>query len=376
MTVATENCNALPTGYQLEEYRILSIIGQGDFGITYLAQDTKKNYQVALKEYFPKNLAIRENSNNVVQPKIQQDEKNFIWGLERFFKEGQILTNFQHPNIVRVLRSFKVHNTAYIVMEYEQGQNLSNVLKEKGTISEAEIISILPPLLSGLHAIHEAGFLHQNIKPDSIYLRDKNHTPVLLDFGAARYAIGRLHRSVEPIVTAGYAPFEQYQIKGPQGPWTDIYALGAVLYRAVSGQTPIEVLKRIDAITRQKEEDPLSPAIQIGHHHYSENLLQGIDWALQIAEEDRPQTVQQWAKTLLPKSSKPLKFYHSIVSFDRPKKRRFNRWVFASVILTIMGFNVGYVFYTEQRIAHLQQQKIFLLKLLTVFKQNQIEFQK
>ncbi|MDM8568966.1 serine/threonine-protein kinase [Thiotrichales bacterium HSG1] len=218
MTIETHS--ALVTGCQLKKYRVLSVIGQGNFGITYLAQDTKQNHQVAIKEYFPDKLAIREG--NSIQPKSQQDEKNFLWGLTRFSQESESLRNLKHPNIVQALDLFEENNTAYVVMEYEQGRNLEHVLE--GNLSETEIKAILPPLLSGVYAVHEAGFLHQNIKPSCIYLRDKDNTPVLLGFGTANYALGRLQR--EAIVTPGYAPFEQYQTKGPQGPWTDIYALG------------------------------------------------------------------------------------------------------------------------------------------------------
>ncbi len=369
MTIETHL--ALATGYQLKEYRILSVIGQGDFGITYLAQDTKQNKQVAIKEYFPDSLAIRENDS--IQPKSQQDEKNLIWGLERFSQEGKSLTNLNHPNVVRVLNFFKANNTAYVVMEYEQGQNLEHVLNN--TLSEDEIKAILPALLSGVHAVHEAGFLHQNIKPSSIYLRDKDHTPVLLNFGTANYAMGRLHRKA--IVTPGYAPFEQYQTKGPQGPWTDIYALGAILYRAVTGKTPLEVLDRINEITRNKSADPLLPIVEITKKKYSDSLLHGIEWALQIAEEDRPQTVQQWANSLLPNFSKTLKR----CEVAQNRKVHVNRWIVVALIM--VAVNIGYVIYSKYNISQLQQEyaqllqdtdikQVKLQKNLTIIEQNLI----
>ncbi|MBE9563355.1 MAG: SUMF1/EgtB/PvdO family nonheme iron enzyme [Proteobacteria bacterium] len=345
MTIETHS--ALVTGCQLKEYRILSVIGQGDFGITYLAQDTKKNHQVAIKEYFPDNLATREGDS--IQPKSQQDEKNFIWGLDRFSQEGKLLTALKHPNVVRVLNFFKENNTAYIVMEYEQGRNLEHVLEN--TLPENKIKDILLPLLSGVHAIHDAGFLHQNIKPNSIYLRDKDNTPVLLNFGTANYAMGRLHRKA--IVTPGYAPFEQYQTKGPQGPWTDIYALGAILYRAITGKTPIEVLERINAITRNKSADPLIPIVDMVKGKYSDGLLQGIEWALQIAEEDRPQTIKQWAITLIPDSAKVLKQCETVSPGNKTMKL-FNRWSIAAAIIIIL--NVSYVIYVSYSAANLKQQ--------------------
>jgi len=352
MTVATKKHRPLPTSYQLKEYRILSIIGEGDFGITYFAQDTKRNRKVAIKEYFPRDLAEREESYEILPH--SEHEKNYAWGLGQFVQEGYKLANFRHPNIVRVLHYFEWYNTAYIIMEYEQGQSLASILKSSETLTEAEIIEFLPPLLEGLQAVHEAGFLHQDIKPDSIYLRDKDHSPVLLDFGAARYALGHLRRDVSTIITPGYAPFEQYQIKGSQSYWTDIYALGAVLYHTVGG-TPVEFMERIDAIKRRKESDPLVPAVEIGGKHYSVQLLQGIDWALQLAEEDRPQTVQMWAKTLVPKSHAwnlhlPVK-PHSVNGH--------HQWVLAGLIVAMIVLSVGYIFYTEQRLSELQQQQRF-----------------
>jgi len=349
MTTTTENRHALPTGYQLQDYRLISIIGHGGFGITYLAKDTKLNHEVAIKEYFPNDLAIRENDHNV-HPKSHQDKENFAWGLERFLQEGQTLATFQHPNIVRVLRYFEAHNTAYIVMEYEQGQSLSSAIKNKGTATEAFLLEIVSPLLEGLQAVHEAGLLHRDIKPDNIYLRDKDHSPVLLDFGAARYAIGSRSRSVTTIVTPGYTPFEQYQTKGDQGPWTDIYALGAVLYRIISDKIPVEAPKRVNAIKLREEADPLPPATKIGRKHYSERLLRNIDWALEIAEKDRPQTVSQWAEALLPPPS-PTEQAKQAKPVNRPI------WPIYLVGAIAITLTLGYVIYTSQRLAQLHQQQ-------------------
>jgi len=346
--ILTKSRNVLPTGYQLQEYRILSVLGHGGFGITYLAQDTKLNLRVAIKEYFPTDLAVREESYSV-QPKFQKYKKNFVWGLKGFLKEGQALATFQHPSIVRVLRYFEAHNTAYIVMEYEQGQSLSNALKNASTFTEAQIMTILPPLLSGLQAVHEKGFLHRDIKPGNIYLRDKDNTPVLLDFGAARYALGNLSRSITALVTPGYTPFEQYQTKGPLGPWTDIYAVGAVLYRAISGQKPVEAPARINMVKLNDEKDPLEPITKIGRRKYSKHLLQGIDWALQISEKDRPQNVEEWAAAML--------FPLEPSSPPHPKNRG---WILAGVIVAT-GFNVGYFIYHH---AQLRQQKTLAIQKL------------
>ncbi|MCK5718606.1 MAG: SUMF1/EgtB/PvdO family nonheme iron enzyme [Thiomargarita sp.] len=351
--ILTKSRSVLPIGYQLKEYRIQAVLGHGGFGITYLAQDTKLNYRVAIKEYFPTDLAVREEKHHV-QAKFQKYKQNFLWGLERFLKEGQALATFQHPNIVRVLRYFEAHNTAYIVMEYEQGQSLSNALKSGAILTEDEIIAILPLLLAGLQAVHENGFLHRDIKPGNIYLRDKDNTPVLLDFGAARYALGNRSRSITALVTPGYTPFEQYQTKGDLGAWTDIYAVGAVLYRAISGHKPVESPTRINVVKLNNEKDPLKPIIQIGRKNYSKRLLQGIDWALQISEKDRPQTVKDWADMMLPKS------YHSFHSNKSNlsttiNKNTVNIWSI-SIFLLITLFHLGYFLYGQHFISQWQQQ--------------------
>jgi serine/threonine protein kinase len=302
MTDTIEYHNTLPIGYRLQDYEIQAIIGVGGFGITYLAKDMHLNHKVAIKEYFPNDLAVRDNTHSV-QPKSQQDSQGFAWGLERFIQEARTLAQFKHLNIVRVLRFFEGHNTGYIVMEYERGQSLEEALKGGETATEEELMTILPPLLDALGTLHNANFLHRDIKPSNIYLRDKDNSPVLIDFGAARYDVSSRSRSVTSIVTPGYAPFEQYESDGSrQGAWTDIYALGAVLYRTIGGERPTEATKRIGDTMRGRP-DPLKPAVEVGRGHYSERLLQGIDSALQVLEKDRPQTVAAWAEVLLGKSS-------------------------------------------------------------------------
>ena len=289
--------NALPIGYHLHEYIIQSVLGDGGFGITYLAKDTELNALVAIKEYLPNELAIREN-DRTVRAKSSQDLEYFTWGLERFFKEARILAQFKHYNIVRVLRFFKAHQTAYIVMEYEEGQSLAKVFPTNKTATEAQLMKILPPLLNALETVHQAGYLHRDIKPDNIYLRKKDNSPVLLDFGAARYIVGSRTQYLTTMTTAGYAPFEQYAVESNHGTWSDIYSLGAVLYRLINGKTPIDAIQRVDAIRRRKA-DPLVRAVDIGRNRYSKSLLQAIDWAVKINENERPQNVKVWRAKLL-----------------------------------------------------------------------------
>jgi formylglycine-generating enzyme required for sulfatase activity/serine/threonine protein kinase len=304
MPKPTNHRNALPIAHQLQEYRLQSILGHGGFGITYLAHDTALDAPVAIKEYLPNDLAVRERDYSV-QPKSQQDADEFAWGLERFIQEARTLARFKHPNIVRVLRFFQAHNTAYIVMDYEQGRSLAEAIKEGETAEEAELMSLLLPLLDGLKTVHNAGYLHRDIKPSNIYLRDSDNSPVLIDFGSARYDVGSRSRSVTTIVSPGYSPFEQYQSDGNHGPWTDIYALGAVLYRTIGGKTPLESTKRIDAIFIYNKPDPLKPAVELGQRRYAKHLLEAIDWALQARETERPQNVAEF-KTAIFSHSTPI----------------------------------------------------------------------
>lgn len=300
----TTNYHNLSIDYQLHDYQIQAILGEGHFGITYLAFSSKLHQPVVLKEYFPKQLAIRQDEQTV-HPQSESEQELFQFGLEQFIQEGQALAQLQHPNIVQILEVFSLHNTAYWVMRYEQGQNLAEALEQGDTATQAEITEILPPLLSALTVLHEAGCLHQDIKPKHICFRDEDHSPVLLEFGAARYALATRKKSkLSIMVTPGYAPFEQYQNEENQGAWTDIYALGAVLYHAISGNRPLEATTRVKAKLKN-ETEPLPPAIQIGDKQYSESLLQGIDWALAILDKDRPQTVKEWEELIFPQLLEP-----------------------------------------------------------------------
>jgi serine/threonine protein kinase len=217
----TQQLHALPPGYEIEGYRIEGTLGTGGFGVTYLAREISLDRLVAIKEYLPADISVRDTRHNTVHPIDRDDEETFDWGLERFRGEALTLVSFRHANIVAVLRFFEANGTAYMVMDYEQGSSLGDILRDAGTLPEHEIHEILFPLLDGLDRVHRAGFLHRDIKPDNIYIR-ADGSPVLLDFGAARLAVGQKGQHMTGLVTVGYAPPEQYDSGSPQGPWTDI----------------------------------------------------------------------------------------------------------------------------------------------------------
>ena len=285
----TDYLHALPPGYRIQEYELVRVLGSGGFGITYLGYDHNLDKAVAIKEYLPNDLAVRADNNSVL-PKSTQDKADYEWGLERFLNEAQTLARFDHRHIIKIHRFFRVHGTGYIVMEYAEGETLSALLQRKGTLTEAELKQILFPILDGLEAVHRADFLHRDIKPGNIVIRDDG-SPVLIDFGSARQAVVSKSRSVTAIVTPGYAPIEQYSTKGHQGPWTDIYGLGAVCYRCLTGAQP-------DDATQRLRKDPLVPAAQRCEGKASASLLRAIDEALRVDEGERPKSIKVWRSEL------------------------------------------------------------------------------
>jgi serine/threonine protein kinase len=203
--------------------------------------------------------------------------------------ESRTVASFRHPNIVRVMRFFEANGTAYMVMEFVEGAALGEWIKTRRPLAEAQAAAIVAPLLEGLEVIHKAGYMHRDVKPGNIYIRDDG-SPVLLDFGSAR------QRAVEltAVVSPGYAPFEQYHSQGKQGPWSDIYALAGVLYWMVTGTMPLEAPARVRA-------DQMAAAVQAADRaRFRPEFLAAIDWALAPFEDQRPQTVAEWRAALLP----------------------------------------------------------------------------
>lgn len=288
--------DVLPSGFELHWYELKSILGRGAFGVTYLAQDKNLDQLVAIKEYFPNEFSMRD-SGCTVHPTTSKNKEMYEWGLSRFIREARTLAKFKHPNIVRVLSVFENNNTAYMVMEYEHGKELSRLFKEKAHFTEQELLDIFLPVVEGLKLVHDAGFIHRDIKPSNIYIRADN-SPVLIDFGSARQVAGAPTRVLTSLITYGYAPFEQYnESEDKQGPWTDIYALGASLFFGLTNKLPIEPLARGSSMLSTGI-DPYQPLSVTLEGRYSASFLRTIDHALSFHAHERPQDVITWASML------------------------------------------------------------------------------
>ena len=290
---SADHPDALPGGHRVQEYEFLSVLGVGGFGITYLAKDTLLNRKVAIKEYLPRDFAIR-TADHSVRPRSSPESENYTWGLERFLDEARTLAQLNHPGIIRVYKYFEAHGSGYIVMEYVEGETLSERLRHENTLDESQLMAILNPLIEGLEQVHAAGYLHRDITPKNILLR-KDGSPVLIDFGSARQVLGVRSRSVTAVATAGYAPLEQYSTRGrQQGPWTDIYGLSAVAYRCITGIAPKDATERAQG-------EVLTPASKLAKDQYAKDLLTAIDRGLSIKVEDRPKNLKTWCSLWMQK---------------------------------------------------------------------------
>ena len=302
-----DNLLALPIGTELAgDYRIAKVLGAGGFGITYLAEETPLNRGVAIKEYFPSDFAARENTT-LVRSKSRGLDEDYRWGLDRFIEEAQALATFDHANIVRVYRYFRQNNTGYMVLKLEDGVSFKAWLDKLGRRPlQAELDAVVAPLLDALETIHARSFLHRDIAPDNIMIRPDG-SPVLIDFGSARREVASHLSTMSVLVKPGYSPAEQYAQDGRrQGPWTDIYALAATLYHAVTGRRPA------DAPGRMQRDELVAAEFAATQGVYRTGFLQAIDAALRLAVEARPQSIAEWRKMLL----------HSAHTVAPPKPQR------------------------------------------------------
>lgn len=282
----------LQTGTVLDgKYRIERVIGSGGFGITYEAFDIGLAAPVAIKEYYPSQFGVRDATYSV-RPRSERDREIFDRLLASFLREARTLNQFEHPAIVRVLSVFESYGTAYMVMKYETGPSLKAWLADLVRLpTQSELDRLVPPLLDALEMMHNADFLHRDIAPDNIIVR-ADGSPVLLDFGASRRVMGEMTGTLTGVVKKGYSPQEQYATDSrSQGPWTDIYALGATLYRCISGETPNEATERM-------LDDSTLPAVEAGAGRYRHEFLAAIDAAIVLRPKERPASIAIWREML------------------------------------------------------------------------------
>jgi serine/threonine protein kinase len=282
--------HALPVGTRVESYEIRDVLGVGGFGITYRAFDHNLECDVAIKEYLPSQFAVRQGDSTVT-PKTDGDAPAYEYGLKRFLEEARTLAKFRESHIVRVVRYLEAHHTAYLVMDYEAGEPLSAILSREMHLDEARITAIVVPILEGLRVVHAKNILHRDIKPANICLR-RDGTPVLLDFGSARQALEQKSQVLTGVVTPGYAPIEQYFSDGRQGPWTDIYAIGATMYHCAIGVAPVVATERL-ALIQDKEADPVARAADLLRNRFSVHFLEALVAMMKPNAKDRPQTVDE-----------------------------------------------------------------------------------
>ena len=276
----------LPAKTALRGYEIKSVLGQGAFGITYRALDTTLHRDVAIKEYLPTTLALREGRATVL-PRSADHVEQFAWGRERFLEEARVLARLDRTSsIIRVFDFLEANGTAYMVMALVEGETLAKRLMREQRLTPEAVERILFPLLDGLEEVHASTFLHRDIKPANIMLDGKGQ-PTLIDFGASRAAMSDRSTTMTAIFTPGYAAAEQFITSAKLGPWTDIYGLSATLYHAITGRSPPSAVERI-------LNDEYQPLRELQPAGYPPGLLAGIDAGLAVRAPDRPQSIAEW----------------------------------------------------------------------------------
>ena len=282
----------LPPGTRIHDYRIDRVLGEGGFGIVYLATDVVLERQVAIKEYLPSSMAARAGQSLTVLVKSPEHEETFQIGLRSFVNEAKLLARFDHPALLKVHQFWEENGTAYMAMPYYQGPTLKAALARLGRLpTEREVRAWLMPLLDALEVLHNEHCYHRDIAPDNILITD--HGPLLLDFGAARRVIGDLTHALTAMLKPGFAPIEQYgDMPGvTQGPWTDIFALASVLYAAISGRRTVASVERL-------LDDQLQPLAVVAAGRCGNAFLAAIDRALAVRPKDRPQSIAEFRALL------------------------------------------------------------------------------
>jgi serine/threonine protein kinase len=280
----------LQEGSPLQNYRIIRVLAAGGFSFVYLAHDAN-GAPVAIKEYLPSTLALRVNG--AAHPQIpEEDLAKFRYGMKCFFEEAGAIAHLTHPNVVRVLDFFRANETVYLVMRYERGRTLQeHIRSRRGAVEEIWLRNTFAQLLDGLREVHKNKLLHLDIKPANVYLRNDG-TPLLIDFGAVRQMLSEKGMKLPPTYTPGFASPESHARRELLGPWSDIYSVGATMYACFAGAAPQPANARL-------EEDLMVPARRAWPGKYSAELLDIVDWCLQLDHLKRPQSVLALQKALL-----------------------------------------------------------------------------
>lgn len=288
---SSETSDALPKHTMIGEFEIVGIIGEGGFGTVYLAIDHSLQRRVALKEYRPALLATRQGQSVMVRSTRHADA--FEAGLKSFMNEARTLARFDHPALIHVYRVWQQNNTAYMAMPLCEGKSLTMMIRDNpGIATQSWVLSMIMPLLEAVGTLHGSNIYHRDIAPDNVLIQD-NGQPMLLDFGAARQIATDRTQALTVILKPGYAPIEQFadDPSMKQGPWTDIYALGATMYFAITGRAPPNSVARLAG-------DPMAPLAAMLDGSYAPEFLDAIDKALAVRPRDRPQSIAEF-RTLL-----------------------------------------------------------------------------
>lgn len=340
--------NVLPIGAVLGEFEIVDLIGWGGFGIVYLAYDHSLQRQVALKEYMPSSLAIRD-ARGFVTIRSENHKETFEAGLKSFINEAQLLAHFNHSSLLKVYQFWRSNGTAYMVMPLYQGKTLKEKMSNDNTsLDEKWLKNILFHLLDALRILHNDQCYHRDISPDNIIIL-ADESPILLDFGAARRVISDMTQSLTVILKPGYAPIEQYGDEATltQGPWTDIYAIAAVVYFLITGKAPTPSVSRL-------VNDKLPPLSKIAADKYNLDFLKAIDKALSVKPEDRPRNVEEFSKLLgIPLAQKTI--LHSPPSKTTNRKSSKHVAVFGAIIIAIIAI-VSFKFLLNPKLEQEQDQ--------------------
>ena len=305
-TAAEEAIHMEPGSILHDRYIVGKVLGFGGFGVTYIGWDGLLEQKVAIKEYLPSEFSTRMPGQSRVKVFGGEKSEQFHDGLMKFIEEAKHLAKFQNePGIVKIFDSFEENGTAYIIMEYLDGETLTGYLEREGTVPEDRAVQMLLPVLESLRAVHEEGLLHRDIAPDNIFLT-KDGEVKLIDFGASRYATTSYSRSLTVIIKPGYSPEEQYRSRGDQGSYTDVYALAATMYKMVTGQTPPDAMERRAKYENQNKDILVPPhKLKKGISAIRENAILN---AMNVRIEDRTPDVDTFISELTAKTPAKRKY--------------------------------------------------------------------